>query len=432
MGSRKFALLVIADGMRRDFITAQTTPFLSSLGKQSLCCLRHRSVVPCVTRTAAASTATGCYPDHHELAGNKLCLRSPAGLVVCDAGKPEFFQQALQWRGYVLARPTLAEITAPAGGTRIYANASPGAAYVQDPLHFGHVFHREASFGPGGRPLQGSDALHVSPDLEGDAAMTRRFLKDLFQQPLPAAAVLWLGHPDATQHHHALGSPEHIRALQSTDRNIALAAQAVRALRDRGVDVLFLAGSDHGHETVCGSVDIEARLIAAGFKRGPQSKDVLAAANGTAALIYVDNPQPEKLSAMERFLKEAAWTGEVIARRDFSRLRICPADSLAFFVSLCAEPDAVNSSGIVGVSLAVAGSGGDSLTGTGQHGGLGPHEQSPFLFIEHPDIAPGLCRNATDLTNIAPTILDFLGLPRPSMDGTSLLHLNSPMENTNA
>ena len=178
MASSKLAVLVIADGMRRDFINDQCTPFLMSLRKRALWCSRHRSVVPCVTRTAASSIATGCYPDKHELAGNKLCLRGPEGLIACDAGKPEFFRDALQMRGYVLARPTLAQLTAGIGGARIYGNASPGAAYVHDPLHCGYVFHRAASFAPGGKALDDEEALHVEASLEGDAAMTERFIKD--------------------------------------------------------------------------------------------------------------------------------------------------------------------------------------------------------------------------------------------------------------
>ena len=134
---------------------------------------------------------------------------------------------------------------------------------------------------------------------------------------------------------------------------------------------------------------------------------------------------------MEHFLRTAPWAGQVIARRDFSKLHICPADSLEFFVSLRANPDAVSRCGIAGCSLAASGSGGGSINGTGQHGGLGVHEQSPFLLIEHPNVAPCILEGATDLTNIAPTILDFLGLDRTSMDGVSLLHQSSSMENTN-
>lgn len=431
MASSKLAVLVIADGLRRDFINDQSTPFLNSLKKHALWCSRHKSVVPCVTRVAAASMATGCYPDKHELAGNKLCLRGPGGLIACDAGKPEFFRDALQLRGYALARPTLAQITAPIGGARIYGNASPGAAYVQDPLHFGHVFHRWASMAPGGKELHGDKALTITAELDGDAAMTERFISDLCQEPLPAAAVLWLGHPDSTQHHHAMGSAEHRRALLSTDQNIAKVSNLVQTLRRSGRDVLFMVGSDHGHETVSGSIDIAAELVAAGLKQDARSQDVLVAANGTAALVYVESPASETLSRMEHFLRTAPWAGQVIARRDFSKLHICPADSLEFFVSLRANPDAVSRCGIAGCSLATSGSGGGSIIGTGQHGGLGVHEQSPFLLIEHPNVAPCILEGATDLTNIAPTILDFLGLDRASMDGVSLLHLSSYMEKTN-
>ena len=42
-------------------------------------------------------------------------------------------------------------------------------------------------------------------------------------------------------------------------------------------------------------------------------------------------------------------------------------------------------------------------------------------MLNAPGIAPGVLRRPTSLVDIAPTLLDFLGLPADGMDGRSLL-----------
>ena len=54
--------------------------------------------------------------------------------------------------------------------------------------------------------------------------------------------------------------------LREADRNAGMVIDAVARQRAEGDDVLLIVGSDHGHETVSGSVDVEAELIAAGLK----------------------------------------------------------------------------------------------------------------------------------------------------------------------
>ena len=141
MSVDKLAVIVITDGLRRDSIEAQSTPALDVLRGESVWLRRHRSAAPSVTRVCSATIATGCYPLRHELAGNKLCLLDHGKLRLLDVGVPSFFSLCRELRGHVLGVPTLAQRTEAAGGLRMYGNASPGAAYVQDPTHRGHVFH---------------------------------------------------------------------------------------------------------------------------------------------------------------------------------------------------------------------------------------------------------------------------------------------------
>ena len=49
--------------------------------------------------------------------------------------------------------------------------------------------------------------------------------------------------------------------------------------------------------------------------------------------------------------------------------------------------------------------------GCGQHGGLGDQEQQPFLFANGGDFAPGTrCEAPTAIVDIAPTVLQYLGI----------------------
>jgi arylsulfatase A-like enzyme len=60
------------------------------------------------------------------------------------------------------------------------------------------------------------------------------------------------------------------------------------------------------------------------------------------------------------------------------------------------------------------------VPGHGEHGGWGASETRPFLIVDHESIAPEVVEQPTSLIDIAPTMLDFLGLPHSGVDGRSL------------
>ena len=57
--------------------------------------------------------------------------------------------------------------------------------------------------------------------------------------------------------------------------------------------------------------------------------------------------------------------------------------------------------------------------GSGQHGGWGPDETKPFLVVND-GRSSGTVGRATSLTDIAPTIAKYLGLPLEGFDGAPL------------
>jgi arylsulfatase A-like enzyme len=414
----KRAVVIILDGLRRDFVDAGRTHNLKELEARAASFRDFRTVFPSATRAVSASFATGCYPARHTLQGNTVALLEFGKLVPHDVGRPDFLAHKRMVTGHALAVPTLAQRVAPHGGTILFNNVSPGAAIAHDPDGYGYLYHRALSRGPGGAAVP--DPLHVKLDDEGDRIMTERFIADALPRR-PAVALLWLGEPDHIQHEVPLGSPQHLAVLQKADTNVGMVIAAVEQQRAVGDDMLLMVGSDHGHETVSGVIDVEAKLIAAGLKDGPDSTEVLALSNGTASLIYLHPDQENRRLLLRDFLECQPWADAVVAADDFNAIGQAPLYGLAFAVSLKAD-EAGNQYGVPGRSLADVPRWGKKIrAGCGQHGGLGRYEQSPMLMIEGTGFNGGTARaDRAHVVDLAPTILRHLGLPDEGMDGNAL------------
>jgi arylsulfatase A-like enzyme len=419
------AILVTLDGLRRDLISAKTTPNLAAFAKSAETFADYRTVFPSCTRVVSASIATGCYPGRHELQGNSLALMENGVLVPHDAGHPDFLQHKRRLTGRSLAVPTLAERLADVGGAIIFSNVSPGAAYAHDPDGHGYVYHRAGSFGPGRVPVPDSEQLRIEPDLSGDRKMTERFIREVLFKRRPALGVLWLGDPDATQHNHPLGSANNLEALKQSDLRAREVIEAVRTCRAAGEDILLIVGSDHGHQTVTGVIDIEHDFILAGLKDSENSRDVVAVSNGTSALIYVHPDCSGRIPALRAHLEHVDWVGRVVPAEDLDLIGQAPHHCLAFAISMRASNE-LNDHGVRGTSLvAKPASGKADRLGCGQHGGLAPFEQAPFLFVSGNGFVPGVARGeAACVIDIAPTVLAHLGVSCSGMDGRALQRLD--------
>lgn len=417
----KRAVVVMLDGLRRDCVEPQHMPNLSRFRDVATVFEHHRSVVPSVTRVCSSSFTTGCRPMRHGIEGNSFALREGGGFTVHDTGKPGFLDAKRRLTGAALEQAGLAELLRDCGGSIVYSNVSPGAAYLHDPDGHGHVYHRAGCFGPGRVPLPETEALDIDESLAGDAAMTERFVADPLERRRPAFALLWLGHPDTTQHKVPLGSPAHLAALREADRNVGLVIERVEALRKEGDDILFVIGSDHGHQTVSEVVDVETAIADIGFADALDKSELVVVPNGTAVLIYASEAGRSRLHDLVAALRAQQWVGEVVFGPALAELGQCDARGLGVFVAMTSSEDP-NAFGMPGLSHAakpVAGK--PDRLGCGQHGGLGRYEQSPFLAIQGGDFVPGGKRDEdTSLVDLAPTVLGHFGLSVAAMDGRPL------------
>ena len=414
-------VVVVLDGMRRDLLDEERTPALAKFKRRAQVFESHRSMFPSATRVVSASFATGCTPARHELQGNSLALLENGRLVHHDAGRPDFLQHKRSVTGRSLAVPTMAERLAPHGGMILFSNVSPGAAYAHDPDGFGHVYHRAGSFAPGRRRLEGAQALQIGQDAAGEAEMASRFIDEVLFERKPPLAILWMSEPDATQHARPLGSPEHLAVLRQADANAARVFAAVDRLRDEGEDVLLVACSDHGHQTVSRVVDVEGELVAAGLKASRESQDVVTPSSGTSSLVYVHPDHGGKVQAIGAFLATRDWVDRVVPADELGSIGQAPRHGLAYAVALKSDEES-NPFGIPGRSCeAKPAEGKDAHLGCGQHGGLARYEQMPFLMINGPGFAAGTVSTApTSPIDIAPSVLLHLQVEADGMDGRRL------------
>jgi predicted AlkP superfamily pyrophosphatase or phosphodiesterase len=415
------AVIVICDSLRADLITQRDAPLLTELGERSARFANHGSVFPSTTRTSAASIATGCLPARHGLLGNTMALDEGDGLVCLSVGKPDFRDRLHRATGRTLHAPTLAERLARVGQVAIgFSNVSPGAAYFLDPDGYGWIYNAAGSYGPGRRPLPAEDGLAIAKGEAGDTVMTERFCEEVLRHRKPAVALLWLSEPDYTGHHMPLGSPAHRRATASADANVRRVAETVAALDPTGEHILFVVGSDHGMETVDETIDLDMLLVDAGLKRAAASSDVVVAPNGTAALLYFADPAGPLVREVARFLDTQDWVGRAFVGSGLAEIGL-PTRSAAQIALTLKTDERANPHNVPGHSHIVR----DSLEpkdciGFGQHGGLGPNEQRPFLFVSGGGFVPRVYRRRSSLVDIAPTVLRHLGLDTAEMDGRPL------------
>ena len=417
MPAERRAVLVVVDGLRGDLVNDEFTPNLYRLASRARWYPDHRAVFPSATRVNSASLATGCFPASHGLHGNVIALDEGDGLVPVPVGPAEFRERLRRATGRTLRRPTMSERLREHGGAANWLNSSPGAAHMQDPDGHALLLHRSGSHRPGFEPVEGPEHLDVTYDARGDRETARRFCAALDAPRGYALHTLWLCEPDHSQHVMELGSEEHRALVRAADANVADVVAAVGRMRDRGDEVLLVVCSDHGHETTDRIIPVEALMIEAGFKADAGSSDVVFASSGMGALVYLSQPARSRRDDIAGWLERRPWCGPVFAGAALAEVgqREDRGLSIAFAM---AGRDAPNRFGIPGISH-VAGCrfSSNDVPGRGQHGGLGRYETNPLLIVDDGSGDVRRIETQTSAVDVAPTILEFLGVARDGADG---------------
>jgi len=125
-------LLIVLDGLRPDYVTAELMPNLRVLGSRGTVVANHHAVYPTVTRVNASSIATGAYPETHGLLGNEAFFPSVDPARFFSTGEREnllAIEHAEQ--GHLLTAPTLGEQLRDAGHSLLVVSAgSTGSSFL--------------------------------------------------------------------------------------------------------------------------------------------------------------------------------------------------------------------------------------------------------------------------------------------------------------
>jgi arylsulfatase A-like enzyme len=439
-GRAKYFILVVWDGMRPDFVSAELTPNLQQLRDEGVWFANHHSAFPTSTEVNGTVLATGMFPQHSGVIANKeyrpeIDPLRPFGTQSFPAVRrgDELTQ------GKYLRVPTVAEFVQAHGDRTAVAGAKP-VALLHDRLARSEsssapVWFVEGSlpeslganlvkrFGPFPRP--------TSPNSSCDAWATRCLTEAFWEQEMPRYSVLWLSEPDYSQHRYGPGSPQALAAIRSCDERLAT---VLRELDRRGVraqtDILIV--SDHGFSTIQENGDVAATLRAAGidtrssWKQPPTNGQVVSVGNGGSVLLYVTDRTPDVVHSVVTVLQRQRSTGVIFTREGLpgtfplAEARIAaPTAPDVIVVSSWHMSTAANNHPQVDV---VNDGYSEYAVGGGMHVTLSPSDLHNLAVASGPDFRRGTT-NALPSGNvdIAPTLLWLMNIkPREPLDGRVL------------
>ncbi len=440
-GKAERVVIVVWDGLRPDSVTDEATPTLAKLAREGVTFTRHHSVYPTSTEVNGTAMATGCYPGHSGLIGNRMFLPAvdPLGSVATES-ITTIRKGDEASGGKYLAVPTLAELAHAAGwrtviaGTKNVVLLQDRAARPEgDPATESVVLFAGTTLPPGvaktldaanGAPFPATVQL---PNVVADAWTTKALTTALWADAPPKISMLWLSDPDFTQHQFGPDSPQAHRALASSDGNLATVLAALDARHWRETTDVFVV-SDHGFSTVGQPVDVTSALVTAGFratkefKTPPQPGDVLVVGLGGSVYLHVTGHDPDTVRRLAEFFQQSAFAGVIFTREPLpgtfgmAAIHIDSPNAPDLAVTLRWSDDK-NANGFPGLIYSEG-----RKPGQGNHASLSRYELHNALIANGPDFRAGL-RDELPSSNIdlAPTIASLLHLPNVSpMDGRVL------------
>jgi arylsulfatase A-like enzyme len=436
----RHVVLVVWDGMRPDFVNGTNTPALHELANRGVLFAHNHSVYISSTEVNGTALATGDYPGHSGVIGNReyrpnLDPQQPLGTESLD-----MIRKADEHGGF-LNVPTVAETLQRQEYRTLIAGTKP-VVLLQDraartDTSTNAVLFEGKSFPPG--VVSGitkaigpfADVGHTKTNR--DVWTTRALTELLWKNNVPPFSVLWLAEPDNTEHTTGIGSAESLAAIRNSDDALD---RVVTELKYKGVydttDVIVV--SDHGFSTISGTVDMAARLRAGGFKvfrhfdKPPAKGDVMLLGLGGSVLLYVIDHEEKTVDKLVKFLQTQDSVGTIFTTHagegtfalDEARIHSKEAPDIIFSFRWAGADNANGAPGSV-----ISETQGSNLTAATQkatHGSLSPFDMHNMLIAAGPDFRTGFVdETPSGNEDVAPTILKILNVkPLQPMDGRVL------------
>jgi predicted AlkP superfamily pyrophosphatase or phosphodiesterase len=412
-------LLIIVDGLRPDYVTADVMPTLTAIGTRGVVFTRHHSVYPTVTRVNASSISTGSYPETHGLLGNTVFFPRVDATKFLDTADRANLVKVGETEGRLLTTQTLGEILQQANKRLlVVSSGSSGSAFLNNHtvaggaiLHYQYVLPERLAED---MKMLSPPPTDDSPSGSLDRYAVDAFLKVGLPRVDPTVAVIWLGDLDGTTHAKGVGAPATVATLRQVDDNVKRIEDGLRAagLFD---DYSIWVSSDHGFSTHTGGVDLAGLLSPFAHKMSDGSPAIVA----SGGAIYVRDEPDKTVPAIVTALQRTAGVGAIFTRAksagafegylpgtlSFDAIRWTHARSAQILFS----PDWTDRKNAHGWPGSTASS------GTAGHGSSSPFDVHNTLIAAGPDLKRG-ARIDLPSANVdfAPTFLTLLGLPVPS------------------
>jgi arylsulfatase A-like enzyme len=420
-------LVVVLDGLRPDYVTAERMPNLHAMGEEGVLCENHHAVFPTLTRVNSPSLGTGAYPGTHGLLGNSVYFPAVNPDKSLSTGDAEnLFRIDEATNGRLLTTQTLGEILQAHGEHLFVASSgSTGSAMLQNyRVCGGAVVNPELVLPDSLRPRV-VEALGPPPEDAAPNTGRNRWAVDAYLEVgltdfTPRVAFVWLSDPDHTAHKYGVGSPVTDEALRQVDDELK---RILDAHRERGIRADILIMSDHGFSTQAGGAAYPMKTLT----ESGLGDDVAAKAFVTAdGAIYIRRDADRLLPEVVRIYQEKPWAGAIFTRGKSpgSHEGVVPGtlsfdlihwdhDRSADVLIDAMWNDDVNEFGFPGMT---------TVPGVAGHGTSSPWDIHNALIARGPNFKKTL-RSPTPSGNVdvAPTICRLIGIdPVPSMDGRVL------------
>jgi arylsulfatase A-like enzyme len=419
-------LLVVVDGLRPDYVTAEVMPNLTALGRRGVVFNRHHSVYPTVTRVNASSISTGAYPETHGLLGNTVFFPKVNPAKFLDTSDRNNLLRITEAEGRLLTAPTLGELLQAAGRKMlVVSSGSTGSAFlINHTVAGGAILHYEYTL-----PERLGDAMKTigpAPRADAPAGTLDRYAVDAFlkvglPRVDPSVTVMWLSDLDSTAHTKGIGDPATVAILRHVDGEIGRIEQGLRAAGLFDSYNIWVT-SDHGFSTHTGAVDLGAILkpfvhpLPDGSQRIVTSGGAIYIRDGDDAAVSVIAARLQSTDTVgavfTRATQAGSFDGKVDGTLSFDAARWNHVRSAQILFSPD-WTDGVNAHGVAGMAAS---------DGTAGHGSSSPWDIHNTLIAAGPDLKRGITDDVPSANvDFAPTFLRLFGIPiPPSVQGRPL------------
>jgi len=431
---QRHVVVVVWDGMRPNFVTEQNTPTLWKLAREGITFRNHHSTYPSATMVNGTAMVTGVYPGKNGIIANHVYRADIDPHHAVDVEVPPVVEKGDELSGgKYIAVPTIAELVQRAGASSLIAAAKTvGLLLDRHPNDIGankSVTLFEGKALPSAALAAITEKLGPFPSvhLQRDPWTTKALTDVLWKDGVPAFSILWLGEPDLTEHETAPGAPEALTAIKSADENLATVLSALDERKAHDTTDVFVV-SDHGFSTIRRSIDLRKILNERGFAATtefngePKPGDIMLAGNGGSVLFYVTGHDATVTRRLIEVLQQSDFAGVIFTKQPMAgtfalEQANIQSDRAPDVVMAFRWNDSKNQFGVPGMIDADW----QRAAGKGTHATLSRFDMHNMLIAAGPDFKRG---EMDDLpsgnVDLAPTIVQILGIKPPKMDGRIL------------